>query len=178
MPPGYCAGGDSFGSILGDIFRGVASNPRGPVRGVVSDLLDVLEATAEPDVRTSFATAGEWRAAVADAESLEARLEKMLRDDVGPALADAKAAEKAARVDPKSDVDDLLSKIEAAAGLDAKKRACEKQIRNARREVEVLRRAGPPAAGGAGDAPPRDRPSASSLSPRGYVSNESRPRRG
>ena len=68
----------------------------------------------------------------------------MLRDDLIPNLAAAKAEEKAARVDKSANVDFLLEKTAEAAGLDAKKRACEKQIRNARREVEALRRAGPP----------------------------------
>jgi curved DNA-binding protein CbpA len=151
-PPGYSqtpygyddAGGDSWGSIFGDLLRGVASNPKGTIRGAVSDLLDVLEATADSSINTEFATEKEWAAAVADAEKLGDRLEKMLRDDLIPNLAAAKAEEKAARVDKSLDVDALLDLTAAAAGLDAKKRACEKQIRNARREVEALRRAGPP----------------------------------
>ena len=151
-PPGYSqtpygyddAGGDSWGSIFGDLLRGVASNPKGTIRGAVSDLLDVLEATADSSINTEFATEKEWAAAVADAEKLGDRLEKMLRDDLIPNLAAAKAEEKAARVDKSLDVDALLEKTAEAAGLDAKKRACEKQIRNARREVEALRRAGPP----------------------------------
>ena len=151
-PPGYSqtpygyddAGGDSWGSIFGDLLRGVASNPKGTIRGAVSDLLDVLEATADSSINTEFATEKEWAAAVADAEKLGDRLEKMLRDDLIPNLAAAKAEEKAARVDKSADVDFLLEKTAEAAGLDAKKRACEKQIRNARREVEALRRAGPP----------------------------------
>ena len=151
-PPGYSqtpygyddAGGDSWGSIFGDLLRGVASNPKGTIRGAVSDLLDVLEATADSSINTEFATEKEWAAAVADAEKLGDRLEKMLRDDLIPNLAAAKAEEKAARVDKSADIDLLLEKTAEAAGLDAKKRACEKQIRNARREVEALRRAGPP----------------------------------
>ena len=132
-PPGYSqtpygyddAGGDSWGSIFGDLLRGVASNPKGTIRGAVSDLLDVLEATADSSINTEFATEKEWAAAVADAEKLADRLEKMLRDDLIPNLAAAKAGEKAARVDKSADVDFLLEKTAEAAGLDAKKRACE-----------------------------------------------------
>ena len=167
-PPGYSqtpygyddAGGDSWGSIFGDLLRGVASNPKGTIRGAVSDLLDVLEATADSSINTEFATEKEWAAAVADAEKLGDRLEKMLRDDLIPNLAAAKAEEKAARVDKSLDVDALLDLTAAAAGLDAKKRACEKQIRNARREVEALRRAGPPT--GSSSSYRSSRPSSSS----------------
>jgi hypothetical protein len=168
-PPGYSqtpygyddAGGDSWGSIFGDLLRGVASNPKGTIRGAVSDLLDVLEATADSSINTEFATEKEWAAAVADAEKLGDRLEKMLRDDLIPNLAAAKAEEKAARVDKSLDVDALLDLTAAAAGLDAKKRACEKQIRNARREVEALRRAGPPT-GSSSSSYRSSRPSSSS----------------
>jgi curved DNA-binding protein CbpA len=154
-PPGYAqtpygyddAGGDSWGSIFGDVLRGVASNPKGTIRGAVSDLLDVLEDTADSTINTDFRTEKEWSAAVTDAEALRDRLERMLRDDLVPQLATAKAAEKAARVDARLDVDDLLEKTAQAAGLDAKKRACEKQIRISRNEVEALRRAGPPGTG-------------------------------
>ena len=170
-PPGYSqtpygyddAGGDSWGSIFGDLLRGVASNPKGTIRGAVSDLLDVLEATADSSINTEFATEKEWAAAVADAEKLGDRLEKMLRDDLIPNLAAAKAEEKAARVDKSADVDFLLEKTAEAAGLDAKKRACEKQIRNARREVEALRRAGPPT-GSSSSSYRSARPSSSSSS--------------
>ena len=159
------AGGDTWGAIFGDVFRGVASNGvRGTVRSVASDLLDVLEATTDDgSFETDFATAREWRVAVADAEALADRLAARLRDEIDPALIDAKAAERACRADGSRDVDELLAKIELSAGLAAKKTACERQIRNSRRELEALRRRGPPADGGGyGGAapPPRSRPAA------------------
>ena len=168
-PPDYDdAGGDSFGAILGDIFRNVATNPKSTVRAVASDLLDVLEATAGDAFETEFATDAEWRSAVADAESLAERLAARLRDEIDPALVDAKAEERACRADAGRDVDALLAAIEASAGLSAKKTACERQIRNSRRELEALRRRGPPSTAGYDAAPPTStarRPPPSSAPP-------------
>ncbi|KAH8074347.1 hypothetical protein JL721_1902 [Aureococcus anophagefferens] len=66
---------------------------RGGGAAVASDLLDVLEATTDDgSFETDFATAREWRNAVADAEALADRLAARLRDEIDPALIDAKAA--------------------------------------------------------------------------------------
>ncbi|KAH8095487.1 hypothetical protein JL720_2789 [Aureococcus anophagefferens] len=149
-------GGDTWGAIFGDVFRGVASNGvRGTVRSVASDLLDVLEATTDDgSFETDFATArsGETPSPTRGA-GRPPRGAAPRRDR--PALIDAKAAERACRADASRDVDELLE--DRARRDSPKKTACERQIRNSRRELEALRRRGPPADGGGYGAPRRRR---------------------
>ncbi|KAH8046880.1 hypothetical protein JL720_16285 [Aureococcus anophagefferens] len=107
------------------------------------------------ELETDFATARSGNA-VADAEALADRLAARLRDEIDPALIDAKAAERACRADASRDVDELLRRS-SSGGTRPKKTACERQIRNSRRELEALRRRGPPADGGGYGAPRRRR---------------------
>jgi len=140
-----CAGGDSFGAILGDFFRGVASAPGASARAVVEDLIDVLEripdevaAGAPRGAPRRFATAVDRRRAEDEQLALVDRLESMRSKTIN-ALATAKADEAAAKA--ANDVDSLLDAVERAAGLDAKKKACEHQLKIARRELDEIQRA-------------------------------------
>mmetsp|Transcript_380 Transcript_380/g.1377 ORF Transcript_380/g.1377 Transcript_380/m.1377 type:complete len:425 (-) Transcript_380:62-1336(-) len=134
------AGGDSFGAIFGDLLRGFASAPKTSAKAVFEDLLDVLEKIpSAADFAQTFESEEERKKAEEDQRSLLAKLEAMLATSIVPDLAKATADEAAARA--KSDVDALLSAIERSAGLNAKKQACDKQIKLARRELDAIRRA-------------------------------------
>ncbi|KAJ8611278.1 hypothetical protein CTAYLR_004146 [Chrysophaeum taylorii] len=135
------AGGDSFGAIFGDMLRGFATAPGASARAVVDDLLDILEQTTEQNGAgpRDFATETERRRAETDQRKLVDRLSNMLKSEIEPKLASAKANEAAVRT--KRDVDEMLAAVEKTAGLQAKKTACERQLKIARKELDAIMRA-------------------------------------
>lgn len=148
------AGGDSFGAIFSDMLRGIASSPRASARAVVDDLLEILE-QIEVDPSggpRTFATDTERRRAEVEQRDLVDKLDFMLKNQIEPQLASAKASEAAARA-RNNNVDDLLAAVERTAGLKAKKAACERQLKLARRELDAIAtaRVGNPRAG---ESPP------------------------
>ena len=135
------AGGDSFGAILGDLFRGFASAPKSSARAVFDDLLDVLEKIPSVDAGgpREFQSESERDVAAGDQKDLVQKLETMLKLRIVPDLAKAKADEAVAR--SRNDIDALLEAVEHSAGLQAKKEACERQLKIAKRELDAINRA-------------------------------------
>lgn len=137
-PPEYDdADGDSFGAIFSDMLRGIASSPRTSARAVVEDLLDILEQIPiDSGGARSFDTETERRRAEDEQRKLAERLDFMLSNEIEPQLASAKANEAACRA--RGDVDELLLAVERTAGLKAKKDACERQLKIARKEIRAI----------------------------------------
>lgn len=164
------AGGDSFGAIFGDILRGISSSPRASARGVVDDLLDILDNIPVDTGPRSYETETERRRAEAEQRNLVEKLELMLQNEISVQLVSAKANEAAVKAQQNKNVDDILAAVERTAGLRAKKTACERQLKIEKKELDTIIRARVGDVRNASPPPPPPRPSPSSSSSSTYRS--------